>query len=123
MYKRKSNLTFEEEFPKTPSRVVSMSKDKNIKVVPTTYRQGLAQVSLELQAMLAKKHHDYGVDNLKKFGEFGILVRCSDKVERLNNILKSGAAVAETKEDTWLDLAGYAIQALMMAKGYFELPE
>jgi len=89
---------------------------------PVTYRQGLAKVSSELQTMLIKKHHDYGVDNLKKFGELGILVRCSDKVERLNNIIKSGAAVSETNEDTWMDLAGYAIQALMMARGYFELP-
>ena len=87
----------------------------------TTYEQGLREVTQQLTDLIIKKHHDYGTNNLTKFGEFGVVVRCSDQVERLIHTIKA-TAVPESREDTWLDLAGYALQALMMAKGYFNLP-
>jgi ribosomal protein S27AE len=68
-------------------------------------------------AILIEKHHDYGEDNLKAFGELGILVRASDKVARLKNLIDKRAQVSdESMEDTWRDLAGYAIQGLIMLK-------
>lgn len=70
-----------------------------------------------LADMLAEKHHDYGESNLQTFGEYGILVRASDKVARLKNLVeKPGEVKDETREDTWRDLAGYAIQALILMK-------
>jgi hypothetical protein len=68
-----------------------------------------------LEAVLRKKHHDYGDDNLRGFGELGILVRASDKLARLKNLADKPAEVDdESRADTWRDLAGYAIQALIM---------
>lgn len=71
----------------------------------------------DLTNVLKAKHHDYGEDNLREFGEFGILVRVSDKVARLKNLLKvDGEVKDETIEDTWRDIAGYAIQALILRR-------
>jgi len=71
----------------------------------------------EIADMLVSKHHDYGEENLVEFGELGILVRASDKIARLKNLLdKKGVVNGERREDTWRDLAGYAIQALILMK-------
>ncbi len=68
-----------------------------------------------IEDVLRRKHHDYGEDNLLEFGELGILVRCTDKLARLKNLLTKPAEIAdETKFDTWRDLAGYALQAMIM---------
>ncbi len=73
---------------------------------------------------LVEKHHDYGEENLAAFGELGVLVRASDKVARLKNLLdKKGMVVNESREDTWQDLAGYAIQALILMKKNTSIPK
>lgn len=64
--------------------------------------------------LLRRKHHDYGEENLHLFGEFGILVRSSDKIARLKNLMDKPALVNENRDETWRDLAGYAIQALIL---------
>jgi hypothetical protein len=70
----------------------------------------------ELAEVLVDKHHDYGEENLTTFGELGVLVRATDKVARLKNLLEKDSLVDESREDTWRDLAGYAIQALIMLR-------
>lgn len=78
----------------------------------------------EVDSMLKQKHHDYGEENLAAFGELGILVRTSDKLARLKNLVGKNAEVSdETREDTWRDLAGYAIQALILLKHAKRTPE
>lgn len=70
--------------------------------------------------LLERKNASYGDDNLRKFGRFGILVRVTDKVERLRHLLQNktlqtretAALEMETEKDTWMDIAGYALQAL-----------
>jgi hypothetical protein len=46
----------------------------------------------------------------------GILVRSTDKVSRLKNLLEKPGRTGETRLDTWRDLAGYALQALILLK-------
>lgn len=71
-------------------------------------------VANEIANLLDQKRADYGVENIKKFGSNGILVRVSDKVERLINLSrKEGAVLFESVEDTWRDIAGYAVLALI----------
>jgi len=93
-------------------------------MIEETYEEALGQCLENLQILLECKHKDYGTQNLMKFGELGILVRCTDKVERLYNLHKNGGAAlkSETSRDTWVDLAGYAVQAILMLDGKFELP-
>lgn len=77
-----------------------------------TTEKEIIDITEEVRNLLIAKHHDYGTKNLDEFGSFGILVRVSDKVNRLKNLMKNKAEVKETLEDTWKDIAGYAIQAV-----------
>lgn len=69
-------------------------------------------IATEIATLLDAKRADYGADNIRKFGSLGVLIRVSDKVERLIN-LQDKKTNFETKEDTWLDIAGYAMLALI----------
>lgn len=81
-----------------------------------SYTERLDSVLNEIRAKLIEKHERYGPDNLKKHGLFGIAVRSSDKLARIENLLKDPnlGTADETHRDTWIDLAGYAIQALVL---------
>ena len=72
------------------------------------------KIALEIAELLDQKRADYGAENIKKFGSYGVLVRVSDKVERLINLSKrNNKPNFESVEDTWRDIAGYAILALI----------
>ena len=68
----------------------------------------------EIVDMLVKKNEDYGDSNLLRYGLFGICVRLSDKVARLENMVFKAPAVDETLEDTLKDIAGYAVNAIRL---------
>jgi hypothetical protein len=72
-------------------------------------------VAHEIAELLEKKHADYGDNNIIKFGTKGVLVRVNDKVERLINLTWNNDKEPkfESVEDTWKDIAGYAILALI----------
>ena len=72
-------------------------------------------VAHEIAELLEKKQADYGNNNIIKFGTKGVLVRVSDKVERLINLTWNNDKEPkfESVEDTWKDIAGYAILALI----------
>lgn len=75
-------------------------------------------------ATLDRKQQDYGSANLTKFGVDGVVVRMSDKLERVINLgakrsrgLAAGHLVESLNEplaDSFLDLANYAIIAYLM---------
>lgn len=78
-----------------------------------------ADIIGDIHGMLLKKHHDYGPKNLDEFGTLGILIRVSDKLNRVKNMIQSGkdgGHVGEKEEQEWLDIAGYAIQALRIKR-------
>ena len=61
-----------------------------------------------------KKQHDYGPDKIAKFGVTGVLVRSSDKIERLIN-LQDKPEMNESIVDSWQDLSVYgAIARVVM---------
>lgn len=67
-----------------------------------------------------KKQQDYGSGNISAFGDQGILVRTSDKLERLKNMYRKGynaVPANETVEDSWRDLSVYAAMAIMCRHG------
>ena len=80
------------------------------------YEEELDIAINEIRALLLKKHHDYGPRNLVRFGLLGILVRLSDKLERLIHIQQASQVEEETEIDTLRDMAGYAIQAILMER-------
>lgn len=90
------------------------------------FEDALSDVILELQDLLIRKQKDYGHKNISEFGEYGILVRSNDKLARLKNLMgkteEVGVPQNEPIVDSWTDLAGYAILALMWRRGVFLLP-
>ena len=82
----------------------------------------------ELGAIMVKKHQDYGPMNIAGApgGPMnGLRVRMYDKLARLNNLVDSGDTPNyESIEDTFLDLANYAIIGLLVQRGQWEgLPD
>ena len=88
------------------------------------YERDLNGVLLEVRKLLLGKHRDYGTSNLKEFGLWGILARLNDKKNRIKNLLEKDddeiAVKEETLRDTFVDIAGYALQALLMIDGSLE---
>jgi hypothetical protein len=76
------------------------------------------KVAEECARLFDGKQHDYGPGNIAKFGEIGVYVRLSDKIERLVTLVKSGKTPQnESLDDTLKDIANYAIIAMMIRKG------
>lgn len=75
------------------------------------------------QTVIAKQK-DYGHGNIMRHGLQGVIVRMCDKVERIKNLesKRFGEPVNESLDDSWLDLVGYCIIAIMLLQGTFELP-
>jgi hypothetical protein len=76
----------------------------------------------ELGNLLISKQRDYGPGNINNaFGGpmNGLLVRMGDKFERLKNLFMfgSGKPQHEPIEDSFKDLANYAIIAMMVQRG------
>jgi hypothetical protein len=73
---------------------------------------------------MMKKQEDYGPLNiaLAPGGAMnGLRVRMYDKLARLNNMAdKSGTPNYESIEDTFIDLANYAIIGLLVQRGQWE---
>ena len=68
--------------------------------------------------LFCRKQRDYGPENINAFGEYGILVRLNDKVERLKHISKEATKpLNESIDDTWMDIATYALIALLVRRG------
>ena len=75
----------------------------------------------ELLAILVKKQIDYGPYNIWHApggATNGLMVRMSDKLERLKNLIyKKIEPNNESLEDSFVDMANYAIIALMVQRG------
>ena len=69
------------------------------------------------------KQRDYGKENILRFGQYGLAVRVHDKLARLEHLLANGTAPNhESLGDTVLDLVGYSVLGLLLARGWFDLP-
>jgi hypothetical protein len=78
----------------------------------------------ELMSVLLKKHKDYGPKNIADApgGPLnGLRVRIHDKVARINNLIDyRRQAEYESLEDSFKDLANYAIIALLVLRGKWD---
>lgn len=92
-------------------------------MTPEYFEEALDSVLDEMRELMISKQKDYGSKNIMEFGEYGVLVRANDKMARLKNLLQAGKEPNnESVEDSWLDLANYAVIALMVRRGIFDLP-
>lgn len=74
-----------------------------------------------LHNLYITKNRDYGDsvhDTYEKYGLVSFLVRLEDKLNRARTLSKQAAVVQDEKiEDTLLDMANYAILAVLELKG------
>lgn len=109
-------------------RKVNGTLRKQIAELECTFNEvtfnGACKMKAQLIAdTLVKKQSDYGPDNIKVFGQQGVVIRLSDKINRLVNLTKGDSIASnETIEDTFLDIAGYGIIGMMLQDKSFDLP-
>ena len=83
----------------------------------------------EMYEMFARKHMDYGLNNIalggdltdesdKKFSLTGLCIRLTDKISRLKNLLANGKnyVKGEGMEDTFIDIANYGIIGMLVGR-------
>ena len=79
----------------------------------------------EVHLTLVKKQHDYGPENISRFGRRGLMVRMHDKVARLENLEQHGRTAMvgdESTRDTLMDIVGYSAIGVMWERNEFLLP-
>lgn len=95
----------------------SPGDDKNTN---TQFVEDVADVTKELFDLLISKHHDYGPKNISESpggAMNGLRVRLWDKLARLNNLVDAGIHPQhESLEDTFKDMANYAIIGLLVLR-------
>jgi hypothetical protein len=88
-----------------------------------TWDSECQKIACDIVNLLISKQEDYGSKNILDFGEYGVLVRANDKIARLKNLWNNANSPNnESIDDSWFDIAGYAIIAIMIRKGVFTLP-
>lgn len=88
---------------------------------PKALDEAFKVVEDELLKTFIQKHKDYGKGNILSMKELGIAFRLSEKVERLKNLLlKAEGPANESLEDTWNDIAVYAIIAVLVRRSWFQ---
>lgn len=87
----------------------------------TSFESAVAQTFQELLDLLLSKHKDYGPKNIADApgGAInGLRVRMHDKLARINNLVDSGKNPEhESIEDSFKDMANYAIIGLLVLRG------
>jgi hypothetical protein len=87
-------------------------------IEPTDFELDLQQIADDLVDLLLKKHKDYGPKNISDSpgGALnGLRVRMHDKLARINNLYDGNKRPEnESLEDSFRDLANYAIIGIMV---------
>lgn len=94
---------------------------KSVNSADTKFASDVWEVMDEIGNLLITKQMDYGPGNVNNaFGGpiNGLLVRIGDKFERLKNLYRNGSVPKhESVEDSFKDMANYAVIALMVQRG------
>jgi len=127
-------LVSEEEFDKAVKKAQKETIDGLgvIEVFETEYPEladEFKNIQSEMYEMFARKHMDYGLNNIalggdlnnesdKKFSLTGLCIRLTDKISRLKNLLANGKnfVKGEGMEDTFIDIANYGIIGLLVGR-------
>lgn len=67
--------------------------------------------------VIAKKNHDYGSDNIPDMGLLGIYQMIDNKINRITTLANADEINFESMEDSYFDLASYALLGLLLCNG------
>lgn len=84
--------------------------------IKTTAGWEALQVAVANTLLLDRKQQDYGPGNMNAFGLFGVVVRMTDKFERLKTLFskKRNRVLNESMRDTFRDISNYATIAILL---------
>jgi hypothetical protein len=89
------------------------------------FMQNVSLLYTDLEDLLLSKHRDYGPRNISDApgGALnGLRVRMHDKLARINNLVDSGASPEhESLEDSFKDMANYAIIGLLVLREQWDI--
>jgi hypothetical protein len=95
-----------------------------IRATKTFYPEKSARL-VEVVITVINKQKDYGHHNIAMFGITGLVIRIHDKIARAENLLQKkdmeNAVPGESLYDTFIDIIGYSIIALMWLDNTFML--
>ena len=130
--KKHFELVSEAEFDKVVEKENTIAGLGVIEVFETSYPElssEFKKIQDEMYEMFARKHMDYGLNNIalggdlknendKKFSLTGLCIRLTDKISRLKNLLTNGKnfVKGEGMEDTFIDIANYGIIGLLVGR-------
>jgi len=101
-----------------PKHLVANTKDSP--ALNKQFKKDVEDIFDELQDLLLSKHIDYGPKNISDSpgGPInGLRVRMHDKLARINNLVdKGGKPRHESLEDSFKDMANYAIIGLLVLR-------
>jgi hypothetical protein len=96
----------------------------NSEDTPYSFPVEVANIFDELEELLLSKHKDYGPKNISQSpgGPLnGLRVRLWDKLARLNNLTDNNSLPQhESLEDTFKDMANYAVIGLLVLRGKWD---
>jgi hypothetical protein len=88
---------------------------------PEHLDEAFEKVCEEMADLFVKKYKDYGKGNILDTKELGIAFRINDKLNRLRNILENNQTPQnEPIDETWQDIAVYAVIAILYRRGWFQ---
>ncbi len=88
---------------------------------PQFLEDAFSAITCKMLKTFIKKNKDYGKGNILDTGELGIIFRVNDKIRRLQNLKQNeNEPENESINETWLDIAVYAVIAIMYRKGWFQ---
>ncbi len=130
--KKHFELVSEAEFDKAVEKENTIAGLGVVEVFETSYPElssEFKKIQDEMYEMFARKHMDYGLNNIalggdlkneadKKFSLTGLCIRLTDKISRLKNLLSNGKnfVKGEGMEDTFIDIANYGIIGLLVGR-------
>lgn len=119
---RGEGKSFEDWYTETASAIAEVATDG----AAAAGSEAFLRVIDEIKAVHIKKSHDYGepkdpLANIRNGAEIvgiepwrGCVIRIADKMQRIRSYCREGKLANEGFEDALLDLASYAIIALVM---------
>ena len=90
-------------------------------MISKQFETALSDTFNELEELLLSKHKDYGPKNIADApggAVNGLRVRMHDKLARINNLVDNGKDPKhESLEDSFKDMANYAVIGLLVLRG------
>lgn len=89
-----------------------------------SFNKSIHKKAEETADLVISKQHDYGKGNILACPvgpEIGLIVRLTDKLNRLANLYKTGQEPSnESLRETWIDIAGYGLIGVMLCDDNFK---